>query len=151
MLACHYIQNHRAEIVDFINDIVLSPYTLECINSVSDQLTVTSLAFNVTGPLEQENQFFRCHNFRVTRSSSGSAQHSDLVHTDLALEYRNQVSLAMEGVRGSAAAAPEASPGLFTRLNPANWRAPIKAVLHGHADGVAKVRLTMQSLSLIHI
>ena len=71
LLVCHFITHHRHEVVDIINRAAFAPPTIAAINrAIGGSVSIDSLRFNVTGPLEPEN-FFRCSELRVARGGGG--------------------------------------------------------------------------------
>jgi hypothetical protein len=132
MICHHLIAHHRDAIVRWVNSMWCSSYTVDAINGATgESLVVTGLEFNVTGPLQPE-VFFRCSEFKLSRARRRGAE---LLHADVAVEYRNGLSLALDVQRAGSPA--------YRMISPlAN---PVQVVVWGHTEGAAKVRLTLQA------
>lgn len=144
LLACHFIAHHRDQVVEFINRVAFCPDVLRRINGyVSDMLSINKLRFDVTGPLEPQN-YFHCYEVRVMRA----LHRPDLVHADLALEYRNQLCITMDAVHHRGVIRGNST---FARVY--RWvmpeflhgDSPLTVKLSGHSKGVCMLRLTLQT------
>ena len=143
LLACHFIAHHRSSVVEFINNVAFSDSVLETIDSfVGDLLSIKSLRFEITGPLEPQN-FFHCYEVSITRE----LKRPDLVHADLTVEYKNQLEISMDALRFRGAVRGNSSAANFYRwmTTPIKGSSPLKVKLAGHGEGVTKLRLTLQT------
>ena len=143
LLACHFIAHHRSEIVEFINRVAFSRNVLGTIDGfVGDLLSVQSIRFDITGPLEPQN-YFHCYEVTVTRA----LERPDLVYADLTVEYKNQLALTLDALRFRGAVRGNSSAANLYRwmTTPIRGTSPLMIKLAGHAEGAAKLRLTLQT------
>jgi len=143
LLACHFIAHHRDAVVEFINKVAFTQAVLGTIDGyVGDLLSVKSLRFDITGPLEPQN-YFHCYEVSVTRET----HRPDLVHADLTVEYKNQLCITMDALRFRGAVRGNSSLANFYRwmTTPIQGSSPLMVKLAGHGEGITKLRLTLQT------
>lgn len=140
LIASHLLTHHREGFIRCINAFISSDWLIESINGAAgDLVTIQAMSFNVTGPLAPE-RYFHCSDVRLSRG-----RRSDLLHADLAVEYTNRLSLAVDLLR---------LPSAFRVINPLGT--PMRVVVWGRAEGATRLRLTVQAdprsyLRLAHV
>lgn len=144
MLVCHLLGHHADGLVRWLNSWPTT-YVVDMINSAAgDKLVVDGLTFNVTGPRnELDDRYFRCDSFRLSRAKRKQAE---VLLADVGLSYENRLSLQLDVSRLGAPA--------VRMINPLQF--PMRFVVWGHAEGVARLRLTIQAddsfvLRLAHV
>lgn len=131
ILCCHLIAHHRVGIVNFINSVACSSFTVDAINQAAGHtLVVTGMAFNITGPVQPDH--FRCSDFKLSRAKVKGAE---VLQVEFAVEYPNRLSLAVDVQTMESPAYRVISP----------LAKPVQAVVWGRTEGATRVRLTLQA------
>ena len=109
---------------------------------IGDLMSVNSIRFDITGPLEPQN-YFHCYEVDVSRA----LHRPDIVYADLTVEYKNQLELSLDALRFRGTVRGNSSAANFYRwmTTPIRGTSQLKIKLAGRAEGAAKLRLTLQT------